>query len=287
MTGFVYDPFDPAVMADPLPYYRVLRDHHPVYYLPQVGHLRALAVRRHLGCAGGQRRNLRRLGRNASARDRAGPSQRRTRSTIRRCIPLPFHAVFRRADLRRRAQGAQPAVPAQAGRGLGSTGSASWPTNGSTSCCRGGHSTSPRTTAESSSPRWFANYWASQSNSLPTCWPRSMRAAWPNPAAASTPRRPGRTTSNTSSPPSGGDGPIAADGELPVVDGLLGYRLPDSTRARRRRSRHPDAVRVHRRNRNGAQGRRARLVGAAQASRPTDRGARRPGRQRGETHARR
>ncbi len=31
----VYDPFDPAVMADPLPYYRVLRDHHPVYYLPK------------------------------------------------------------------------------------------------------------------------------------------------------------------------------------------------------------------------------------------------------------
>lgn len=28
-----YDPFDPAVMADPLPYYRMLRDRHPVYYL--------------------------------------------------------------------------------------------------------------------------------------------------------------------------------------------------------------------------------------------------------------
>jgi cytochrome P450 len=33
MQGFSYDPFDPAVMADPLPYYRVLRDEHPVYYL--------------------------------------------------------------------------------------------------------------------------------------------------------------------------------------------------------------------------------------------------------------
>ncbi|WP_046301076.1 cytochrome P450 [Mycobacterium sp. UM_Kg27] len=32
---FSYDPFDPAVMADPLPYYRVLRDHHPMYYVPQ------------------------------------------------------------------------------------------------------------------------------------------------------------------------------------------------------------------------------------------------------------
>ncbi|MBB2990031.1 cytochrome P450 [Mycolicibacterium iranicum] len=37
MSGaqFTYDPFDPAVMADPLPFYRVLRDQHPVYYLPQ------------------------------------------------------------------------------------------------------------------------------------------------------------------------------------------------------------------------------------------------------------
>ncbi|MCV7154713.1 cytochrome P450 [Mycolicibacterium pyrenivorans] len=36
MTGkehFTYDPFDPAVMADPLSYYRVLRDRYPVYYL--------------------------------------------------------------------------------------------------------------------------------------------------------------------------------------------------------------------------------------------------------------
>jgi cytochrome P450 len=33
MQKFSYDPFDPAVMADPLPYYRVLRDEHPVYYV--------------------------------------------------------------------------------------------------------------------------------------------------------------------------------------------------------------------------------------------------------------
>jgi cytochrome P450 len=33
MQDFSYDPFDPAVMADPLPYYRVLREHYPVYYL--------------------------------------------------------------------------------------------------------------------------------------------------------------------------------------------------------------------------------------------------------------
>jgi cytochrome P450 len=33
VQDFSYDPFDPAVMADPLPYYRVLREHYPVYYL--------------------------------------------------------------------------------------------------------------------------------------------------------------------------------------------------------------------------------------------------------------
>jgi cytochrome P450 len=33
MQDFSYDPFDQAVMADPLSYYRVLRDEHPVYYV--------------------------------------------------------------------------------------------------------------------------------------------------------------------------------------------------------------------------------------------------------------
>ncbi|MCX5044885.1 cytochrome P450 [Aldersonia sp. NBC_00410] len=35
IEDFSYSPFDPAVMADPLPYYRVLRDRHPVYYMPE------------------------------------------------------------------------------------------------------------------------------------------------------------------------------------------------------------------------------------------------------------
>jgi len=34
-TDFTYDPFDAEVMANPLPYYRILRDEYPVYYLPQ------------------------------------------------------------------------------------------------------------------------------------------------------------------------------------------------------------------------------------------------------------
>ena len=33
LQHFSYDPFDPDVMADPLPYYRRLRDEHPVYYI--------------------------------------------------------------------------------------------------------------------------------------------------------------------------------------------------------------------------------------------------------------
>lgn len=33
MPAFSYHPFDPVVMADPRPYYRTLRDHHPVYYI--------------------------------------------------------------------------------------------------------------------------------------------------------------------------------------------------------------------------------------------------------------
>ncbi len=35
-TAFRYNPFDPDVMADPLPYYRVLRDEHPVYYIDEL-----------------------------------------------------------------------------------------------------------------------------------------------------------------------------------------------------------------------------------------------------------
>lgn len=38
MTGttFRYNPFDPAVMADPLPFYRILRAEHPLYYVDEL-----------------------------------------------------------------------------------------------------------------------------------------------------------------------------------------------------------------------------------------------------------
>jgi cytochrome P450 len=34
-VDFTYDPFDAQVMANPLPYYRILRDDYPLYYMPQ------------------------------------------------------------------------------------------------------------------------------------------------------------------------------------------------------------------------------------------------------------
>ena len=35
-SAFRYHPFDPAVMADPLPFYRTLRDEHPLYYVEEL-----------------------------------------------------------------------------------------------------------------------------------------------------------------------------------------------------------------------------------------------------------
>jgi cytochrome P450 len=34
-VDFTYDPFDAQVMANPLPYYRILREHYPAYYMPR------------------------------------------------------------------------------------------------------------------------------------------------------------------------------------------------------------------------------------------------------------
>ena len=34
-VDFTYDPFDAKVMANPLPYYRILRERYPLYYMPQ------------------------------------------------------------------------------------------------------------------------------------------------------------------------------------------------------------------------------------------------------------
>ena len=74
----------------------------------------------------------------------------------------------------------------------------------------------------------------------------------------------------------------AADGELP--DRGQPDRLPAAGRlgAQRRRGRHPDARRLHRRHRDRAQDRRARFVGAQRASRSAGRGAGRPRGQRAD-----
>ena len=74
--------------------------------------------------------------------------------------------------------------------------------------------------------------------------------------------------------------PSSPGTRLPVVDGLLGYRLPDGSALDRRRSRDPDALHLHRWHGNGAQDRRPRPVGAQPAARPVGSGARRPRHQR-------
>ena len=116
---FAYDPFDPAVMADPLPYYRVLREQHPVYYLPQwdtfalsrfadIWDVLAVNDGTFVASEG-----------SLPPGDRAGPSQSRAggRSAFA-SVAVPRE--LRRADLRRSASRAQSTVPAEAGRRLGS-----------------------------------------------------------------------------------------------------------------------------------------------------------------------
>ena len=74
---------------------------------------------------------------------------------------------------------------------------------------------------------------------------------------------------------------------LPIVDGLLGYRLPDGSAFSDAEAAVADARRVHRRHRDRAEDRRARTVGALPPSRPTGRGARRSRRERAASPARR
>ena len=53
-------------------------------------HLRAVAVRRRLGCARDQRRHVRRVGGNPARGDRVGAAATTARSPIRRCTPCRF-----------------------------------------------------------------------------------------------------------------------------------------------------------------------------------------------------
>ena len=106
----------------------------------EVGHLRAVPVRRHLAGAGDQRRNVRRIGGDAARRNGSGRAQRRAGAGP----AAASHAVsrqLRRPDLRRASVGAPRASSGRDPSPSSPNGSAPWPTNGSTNCCRAAPST--------------------------------------------------------------------------------------------------------------------------------------------------
>jgi len=170
MNELAYDPFDPAVMADPLPYYRVLREHHPVYYLPQWD---TFALSRFADIWDVLAVNDGTFVASEGTLPAATVLARHNQGPVADppWAPLPFHAVFDAPIY----DGVRARTANRSGRNRppgGKPGSASWPTTGSTSCCRVARSTSPRITAGLWSPRWSANYLEFQSTSPPTCWLR-------------------------------------------------------------------------------------------------------------------
>ena len=239
----------------------------------EVGHLRAVAVRGRLACARSQRRNVRGVGGHTARGGCAGSTTTTGRSPIRALHPMPFHANFDSPiyeDVRRCTSAP---VAAEVGDPSSPTGSARWPTNASTNCCRGAPSTSPRTTAASSQRRWSANWSACQPNSRPMCWPLSTPAAWPSRArgSRSANARPGylgipdARSSNAAAPP----------GPTEPADRRRPDRLPTARRlgVHRHRGGHPDArassSAVPRPSRRSP----PRAVGTVEAARPAGRGA--------------
>lgn len=139
MRDFSYDPFDPAVMADPMPYYRVLRDRHPVYYVEEWD---TFALSRFADVWDV-------LGRNDGtfvasegtlpaatvlARHNDGPVDDPP------LHPMPFHANFD-DPIYGECAGRTPNRCGRATSPGSPTGSAGWPTSGSTRCSRGARST--------------------------------------------------------------------------------------------------------------------------------------------------
>lgn len=139
LQDFIYDPFDPDVMADPLPYYRILRDEYPVYYIDKWD---TYALSRFddiwdmLGVNDGtfvaSEGTL--PAANVLAHRNDGPVPDPP------LHPMPFHANFDSPiyeDVRRCTSGSsdrdrRPNWPSGSGR---------WPTSVSTSCCRAARST--------------------------------------------------------------------------------------------------------------------------------------------------
>ena len=140
MQDFTYDPFDPDVMANPLPYYRVLRDEHPVYYIPKwdtYALSRFADVWRVLEINDGT------FVASEGTLPAANVLAAAQRRTGRRSAVAP-HAVSRQlrlTGLRGRPTLHVGAVPAEVGDASWRTGSAPWPTNASTNCFRVAHST--------------------------------------------------------------------------------------------------------------------------------------------------
>ena len=234
MQDFSYDPFDPAVMADPLPYYRVLRDDHPVYYLPkwdtyalsrfddiwevlEINDGTFVASEGTLPAA------------TVLAHHNDGPVPDPP------LHPMPFHANFDSPiydDVRRSHSGA---VPAEERRQAGRPDPRAGQRAARRTAAARRASTSPRTTAASSPRPWCANWSACQPNSPPTCWRPSTRAAWPSRATASkvANARPGYLdylTPDRRAPPRRGRRRRAADRRRPA-------RLPAARRLRVHRHR--------------------------------------------------
>ncbi len=106
-------------MANPLPYYRILRDRLSGVLHAAVGHLRAVPLRGHLAGAGSQRRDIRRDRRHVAPGVGAGSAQRRAArrpAVASAAVPRGVRHGFVRRDPSR----ALPAVASEVGRRAGS-----------------------------------------------------------------------------------------------------------------------------------------------------------------------
>ena len=139
MQNFSYDPFDPAVMADPPSYYRVLRDEHPVYYIDKWDTYALSRFDDIWQVLGSMTERSSRL-REPCPRQRFWQSETTARWPIRRCT----HCRSTRTSTPRSTTLCGAARLASSGRSprpRWPTGSAPWPTSGWTNCCRSARST--------------------------------------------------------------------------------------------------------------------------------------------------
>ncbi len=241
-----------------------------------MGHLRAVPVRRHLAGAGGQRRHIRRLGGDPARRRPCWPNTTPAPSTIRRCTRcrfMPTSTAGSTTDLRRRTRSR-----CGLGRSPGwRPGSVHWPTSGSIELLPRGSFDLTQDYGGIVAASVVCELVGMSADLAPMCWPPSTRAAWPSRARAWTPPRRGLAISNTSMPMVQRR---RADGVRRREPSRRGRpaRLPAARRLRthRRRGCDTDAGRLHRRNGDRAEDRRARAVGTGPPARPDVRGARRP-----------